>query len=374
MAAQPVAERVRRYREREKFKEHVSELLLSLQNSSIRPGVSLERACFATVRGALIPGQWRSTDNYVSDRYPDDDITHIVLRSAVNPSMTTDSTMAAILMEVVADFVASLAPMSAVAPLFASAVQVNLNGLHTVRVPHRLGPININDVPWIAEGGAIPVPSIPLAADITLGPMKKMAAIIPFTRELAESGNAEQIFTTLLRETAARQLDSTVFSNQPATAARPAGILDGVTPLTATAGGGDTAMTGDLAALANAIGTVTTGLAYIAHPNQANSIRLRKGALWPADIPVWPTLGVAPGTVIALDPSALMTAFGPNPEFSTSKHTMVQLQTTPTNDPLAGAPTRSLFQTDSVGLRLLLDAAYLWRMAGAVAWVNNATW
>jgi hypothetical protein len=361
------AERQKRFRERQKLKEHVSELLTSLQSSGENPGRALERACFATIRGALIPNEWRNIENFAADRWADD-LTPLVLRAASAPSMTTDSAMQGILQEVVADFVASLAPMSAAARLFAEAVSVSLDGIHTIKLPQRSGPINLADVPWIAEGAGIPVPMIPTDTSITLGPTKKLASIVAFTRELAERSNAEAIFTTLLRETAALQLDTSVFSNQAATAARPAGILAGVSALP-----GSAVMDDDLGKLANAIGTVTTGLAYIAHPNQANAIRLRKGATWPADIPLWPTIGVAPGTVIALDPAALMTAFGGAPTFDTSQHAMLQLNNPVTENTLV-SPTRSLFQTDSRALRLLLDAAYGWRMDKAVAWVTGTTW
>jgi hypothetical protein len=96
---------------------------------------------------------------------------------------------------------------------------------------------------------------------------------------------------------------------------------------------------------------------------------------------VWPTLGVAAGTVIALDPAAFASAFGPDPEISSSTETLVHLEdTTPAQIGTAGspnvvaAPTRSLFQTDAIAVRLILRCAWTWRVPGAVSWIQNATW
>jgi hypothetical protein len=352
------AVRQRRHRERVK---HRTKEFFGTQNQL---GMYLERACFACVCKALIPREPQDYQSFVEKHWPEDDITPYVTRAAVPPAMTSDVTMGALLTEVVADFVASLAPVSAAANLFANAVHVTLDGAYTVRLPRRSGPIDVNDVAWVPEGGAIPVPVLALE-NVVIGPVKKMAAIIPFSRELAEKGNAEEIFTMVLRETAGLQLDTTVFSDQAATAARPAGILNGITPLTPTTPGSDTVMNTDLGKLAGAIGGATTGLAYVGHPNQVNAIRLRYGNNWSADIPLWPTLGVAAGTVIALDPAAVATAYGPDPSFDTTSHAMLQTGDT---------DIRSLFQTDSIALRLLLEAAYGARQAGAVAWMQNVNW
>jgi hypothetical protein len=362
------AAKQKKYRERVKHRTKITEFL----GTENQLGMYLERACFACVSKALIPTEPQSYQEFIEKHWPDDDITPYVTRAVVPPAMTSDVTMGALLTEVLADFVASLAPISASANLFANAVHVTLDGAYTVRLPRRSGPIDVNDVAWIAEGGAIPVPVLSLE-NVVIGPVKKMAAIIPYTRELAEKTNAEEVFTRVLRETAALQLDATAFSNQAATPARPAGILNGIAPLT-PAGAGDTTMITDLGKLAGAIGTVTSGLAYVAHPNQVNAIRLRYGATWSADIPLWPTLGVAAGTVIALDPAAFATAYGPDPSFDTTDKALIQTNDNPTTNVMASGPTLSLFQADMVALRLLLEAAWNWRLAGAVAWMQNVTW
>jgi hypothetical protein len=351
------AERQRRYRSRQRLKQ-------ASQDDPVR---AFERAAFAMARSS----GGASPDNFIKSHWPTDDISLLVLRAAVTPAMTTDASMAPLLQNVTGDFVTSLATYSAAAQLFAQATQVNLDGISSVLMPQRSGPIDANKVPWVVEGGPLPVAQFALSNTVVLGPVKKMACLLVTTAELAMRSNAEEVFSLMLRETAALQLDTSVFSTTAATTAKPAGILNGITPLTAAVGGGETAMLTDLAVLAAAVGAKTTGLAYIAHPAQASAISVRRGTLF--DLPVWPTLGVAPGTVIALDPAALATAYGAVPQLQTSDQAVVLLEDAPAANPF-GAPTRSLFQTDCIALRLLLDVAYAWRMPGACAFMTGVTW
>ena len=200
-----------------------------------------------------------------------------------------------------------------------------------------------------------------------------MGVIVAFTNELMLGSAAETVFSTLLREACAMQLDASVFSNVAATAARPAGILNGVAPLAAAPAGDETAMANDLVKLAAAIGPVTSGLVYVAHPAQASAMKIRRGANF-VDVPIWPTISVAAGVVDALDPAAFASAFGAEPQIEASKgDPMLLLDDAPGSNPMAG-PTSSLFQSDMVSLKLKLDAAWVWRTAGAVAWIANTTW
>ena len=75
----------------------------------------------------------------------------------------------------------------------------------------------------------------------------------------------------------------------------------------------------DLSALAAAIAPVTSGLAFVMNPKQANAVRLRRGTTWPADVPVWSSIGVAAGNVVALDPAAIVSAFDAAPEIRASR-------------------------------------------------------
>jgi hypothetical protein len=206
------------------------------------------------------------------------------------------------------------------------------------------------------------------------------------TRELATYSAGETVITQMLRESAAVALDASIFSTTAASTARPAGILAGIAGKTATGGGGDTAMLADLELLSAAIADATAGLAFVCHPKQANSIKLRRGKLLPDDIQVWATIGVAAGTVICLDPQAFVSAFSAEPEIKVATQTLIHMDDTtplavgtPGIPPTVAAPLRSTFQTDTLAIKLVLRAAWGWRVPvpgppTPVAWLQNATW
>jgi len=339
-----------------------------------RPSVYLMRSAYAAAYHASRYPNTRSAEAVAYDRWGNDGFTAAILTRAASVPATVGSSAWAgeFSHTVTGDFIASLAPISAAAKLLEAAPRVSLDGVYQVNFPRRLGAINPTSVPWVGEGAPVPVLQFVLSSAV-LGPARKLAAIAVMTRELVESSSGEQVIGTLLRENAAVSLDTTMFSNQAATAAAPAGILNGVAPLTAAPNGDDQAMFTDLSKLAAAISGVTSGLAYVAHPDQANAIRLRRGTTWPPEVPVWPTICVPAGTVIALDPMAFASAFGDQPEVTSSKEALLQMESAPGSDPMAG-PTTSVWQQDMISTKILIDAAWAWRVSGAVAWVQNTTW
>ena len=72
----------------------------------------------------------------------------------------------------------------------------------------------------------------------TLGPAGKFATIVVLTAELAKASRRREVFEALLREDAGVSLDAAVFSDEAATDEHVAGLLNGVTPITAATGGG----------------------------------------------------------------------------------------------------------------------------------------
>ena len=83
--------------------------------------------------------------------------------------------------------------------------------------------------------------------------MRKLAVITGASRELIEQSDAEAAIDLLLREAAAVSLDASLFSDTAADDSRPAGILAGVSPLTASSATDKTAaMLDGVTALAGA--------------------------------------------------------------------------------------------------------------------------
>src|SRR5262249_38731252 len=104
-----------------------------------------------------------------------------------------------------------------------------------------------------------------------------------------------------------------------------------------------------------------------------SAIRIRRGATFPADIDLWPTLGVSPGTVIAIDPAAFVSGFGSTPEIEKSENVTLLMDSAPGQNLMAG-PTRGMFQTDCIATKLRLRAAWCMRQPAAVAYVTGTTW
>jgi hypothetical protein len=303
-----------------------------------------------------------------------DDTTEIILRAATTPATIAAPGWAGSLARAATgDFVASLAPISAGAKLLEQAVRVTLDGYLQINIPQRVGAITPGQVAWVAEGKSIPVVQFALGSK-ALGPVKKLAGIAVVSRELAESSAATEVIAQVLRENTAMSLDASLFSNAPATTASPAGILNGVVALTAATGGGETAMMADLAALAAAISGATANLAFAANPAQAHRIRLSRGTTFPPEVQVWASIAIPAGTVIALDPAAFCSGFGSVPEEISSTVAMLNMNTAPPDDPLAGPRTQSMWQVECIATLLMLRCAWTWRVDGAVAYVQGTTW
>jgi hypothetical protein len=243
-----------------------------------------------------------------------------------------------------------------------------------VDFPRRAAPPDAADVQWVGETQPIRVEQFDLDS-VQLGPPRKLACISCCTTELVRTSSGESVLTTLLRESAAMALDASVFSNQTATADRPAGLLLGVTPITAATGGDDAAMMADLSALAAQVGQASSGLAFVAHARQANVIRIRRGSQWPGDVPVWPTIAIPPGRVIALSPETFVSAFGSEPRIDASRETLIHTDTapaqigTPGSPNVVAAPTRSMWQSDTIAVKLTLKCA--WALRGGFNQIGN---
>ena len=130
-----------------------------------------------------------------------------------------------------------MASLGAAARLFADAPKVALGANSTVALPTRASAVSDADAAWVDEAAPAPVKQYGAAAGVVLGPAKKLVSITSVTRELSEASDFEAIIDTILREAVAIFSTPSVFTNAAASAARPAGILVGISPLSATAAG-----------------------------------------------------------------------------------------------------------------------------------------
>jgi hypothetical protein len=83
--------------------------------------------------------------------------------------------------------------------------------------------------------------------------------------------------------------------------------------------------------------------------------------------------------LIAIRNSDFCTALGDAPEFMVSEEATVHMEDTTPLEIVAGTPTtadpvRSFFQTGTIGVRMMMDVAWIMRRTGVVQFLNTTTW
>jgi hypothetical protein len=261
--------------------------------------------------------------------------------------------------------------------LFAGSLQIDLGGITSVSVPHIAPqPLTV----FIGEGQPMPLLNYTIGKT-TVGPMKKILFGIAVSREVNEStpGTAAVVLGEAMNAHASRSLDAVAFGTAAATANQPAGLLNGVTPLTASTQTAtlDAAIE-DVAALAGAIAAAnidSTNMVLVAAPRQAAVLRLL-----PAEQPyqVHSSLALADKTVCGFAPAAIGAAFA-EPELTSSLSAAVHMED---SLPLAlvgsagvvATPQRGVFQTDCIAIKCRARACWAVVAPGGAQMITNTSW
>lgn len=343
----------------------------------------------------------RSPQEIMVSRYGEDEavktVLDVVTRAASVPATTTQTGWAAELVQTAfVDFMDSLLPKSVYAQLRDRGGRFGFGRNGIVTLPSRNVGTSIAGS-FVAQGNAIPVRQAAFNA-ITLNP-KKMAVITTFTREIAEHStpSIEAVLKQAMEEDTTVAVDTILLDNVAASPVRPAGLRNGVSAITPTVGGGFNALVIDIKALVGALITASNGNlrqpVFIMNPVQALSISLTQNAggdfPFAAGIerqtlngyPVITSSTVPVGTVYLIDAADFFTATGDEPRFDVSDQATLHMEdTSPTQIGTAGtpnavaAPVRSMFQTDSLALRMIIDMNWAMRRSGVVAVVTGVTW
>lgn len=297
---------------------------------------------------------------HAANRWPNDNDVQLVLRAASPPA---DMTSAAALVQVVLAILPLLRSFSGAAALFADALKVPL-GRGAVVVPN-IGAVAVG---FVADGAPKPVLQ-GVSTSSRLDP-HKIAGITALSSELYQQGAIEPLMRQMLGESAGPALDAVVFSNQAATAAHPAGLLNGITPITATAAGSE-AFLGDIEALGTAVGPVAGAgrIKFIVSPGKAASAQYRIFGINPED---WiPSSAVPAGTIIAVATNAVVSAMGA-PEFESSVEATLTMDTAPGAFPAGNVS--SMWQTASIGVKMHFPVTWALRSPTGVATIANVNW
>lgn len=325
--------------------------------------------------------------------YGNDEATGIIVKAAVAPATTTTSGWAAELVNTaMTEFLETLRPMS-VYPELAAAGGGRLSfgpNQGAIKIPARAPTPSIGGS-FIGEGAPIPVRRLALTS-ATLSP-KKLGVITTFTREIARYSTPaiEGILRNEILADTAITLDSILLDNVAGDAIRPAGLLNGVTAITATTGGGQAAILADIRKLRAPFDAANNGTNLVLLMNPAQEVGLAltpaaDGQLgWTSAVlsryKIITSTAIPVGRVIMVNAGDFVTATGDVPEFEMSNEATLHMED---SAPLAigtagspatvAAPVRSLFQTATMGLRMLMDVSWALRRPGSVAWIDGVTW
>jgi capsid protein len=346
---------------------------------------SLARACIAIGQRTHsgVPGMSGASPLLPNDilrarGWDDDRVAKLVIRAATSPATTTTTGWAAELATVAMAFLASLRPMSAGADLLGQCLSLSFGAAAQIRLP-TINPAGA--ATFVSEGQPIRVSQLPTTAGPTME-RYKLAGIVELTSEMMEHSDAERIVTQALIDSTGPGLDAALFSNAAAVPGlRPAGILNGATSITAsTATSKVDAMDDDLCGLVEIVAPYVgnNGVAFICAPPQATRIALRAER---TPFPVLASGALAAKTVICVATNAIASALEPVQIDEGKSVLLHEEDTTPLPISVPGtpaatvaSPTRSLWQTDSVALRLRLPLSWLVRDVRAVSFVTNTKW
>jgi HK97 family phage major capsid protein len=368
----------------------------------------------------------KAYDEVMGERYKgqkDLETVRQVQKSQVLPANTYTAGWAAELVQNdVRGFLQLLATTSMAAALATRSFQQSFDGFGSVSIPFRKArAAATNDMggAFVGEGGAIPLGRI----DIGSNKMEryKLGVISTFTKELQERStpSIEALLREAILEDTSIRLDGVVFGSGAAVAGvQPAGLFNGVTPITGATGGGPDAVIADLKALAQALAPAGKVASIVVFMNDQDALSLGlmqnalgeimfttvdQGRVLSFNIVV--SENQPKGTIKGLVAANIATAFD-LPEFDVNDvATIVEANAdaTPptmanggasgavgtanqvprnggimvegtTGAAAAGYTARSLWQTYSTGIRTIVPASWGMIRAGSAASVDNLSW
>jgi HK97 family phage major capsid protein len=344
----------------------------------------------------------KSHDEVRTALYGEDDATKAYVDYTTKAASSAANTAVAgwaaeLIQQVYTDFMQLLVPSSVLPRLSTLGLALTFGRAGRIIIPTRnLTPSLAGS--FVGEGQPIPVRQGAFTSQ-TLVP-KKLAVISTWTREMDEHSAPaiEGLLRDAIQIDTSIALDTVLLDANPATAIRPAGLRNGVAGLTATAGGGFNALVGDIKQTTGALLTTNAGHirsgVLIMKPQQILSIgltqppaaatglfpfaqevaggRLRSfGLIDSGNVPL--------GTILALDAADFVSVGSEAPRFEVSDQATLHMEDTSPADITGGTPSpaipvKSMFQTDSIALRLVWPMNWTLRRPGMVSWISGVTW
>lgn len=347
------------------------------------------------VRRALVHGvalhTGASLEAVLARHYPDrDEATELAVLKAAAPLATT--TTSGFVQELVqttwAAFLDTLKGKSVYPELRARGFGVSFDAAGTAYLPQRTG--SGANGSFFAEGSPIRVGRITVAAPTFTS--RKMGVIIPFSREAAKRStpDLEAVLRRAIIDDTAATLDPILLDATAGDTVRPAGLLYGLSAVASGYGGADyVAVKEDFKALLQPFidANAADGITVIMNPKQGLAISLMDG---PANNSGWfnairdrvtivESTHATAGRLIALRNEDFATALGDMPQFEISNQATIHMEDTSPAEivatgPTAAAPVRSFWQTDSAGIRMVMDISWKMARSGMVQWIDSTSY
>jgi HK97 family phage major capsid protein len=340
----------------------------------------------------------------LKQEYGDDEPTRAVLsvitKAAAIPADTVTSGWAdKLVVTSIQDFFDALMPNSVYPPLAAKGGKFSFGRAGIVTMPTRSSTPTIAGS-FVAQGAPIPVRQGAFAS-ISFTP-KKMGVISTMTRDIAEHSTPaiDALIRQAIIEDTNVAIDSILLDATAADTTRPAGLRNGVAATTATAGGAIAALIGDIRGLTSALITGTKGNlrspVWIMNPGDVLAASLLQATAGGGEFPFkdelsrgmlqgYPVIqssNVASDLMLLVDAADFISVTGDTPRFDVSDQATLHMEDTTPLQIATGAqgsgvlatPTRSLWQTDTIGIRMMLDINWGLRRTGVIAWTQTMTW
>jgi HK97 family phage prohead protease/HK97 family phage major capsid protein len=328
-------------------------------------------------------------EDVLRQHYQDDEGTAIVTRAAVAGATTTGAGWAIDLVQLAqGEFVNLLYPSSVFPKLSQMGTALNFGpNAGAIKIPSRTATPSIGGT-FVAESQPIPVRRFGTTS-ITLYP-HKVGGISVYSREIAAYSNPaiEALIRDSIVNDTSINIDGVLLDNVAVSTTRPAGLTNGVSTLTATAGGGYAAFLGDLNKLTAPFYAANAGrkLALLMNPQQRQQLVYAPG---PAGAPfgwavqfedmftVVASTSIAAGSAYMID-TVDFVSVADAPEFIVSEEATLHMEdTTPLNigtagtPPVVAAPVQSMFQTAQIAIRMTANVSWAMRRSGMVQFIGS---
>jgi hypothetical protein len=208
-----------------------------------RASEHLYRAAAAHVRSFVTN---TSAERAAKDLFGTDEATELILKASTGAAKTTTSGWADTLAhQAIDDSTAAMTSLSAATDVISRGTKVNCDSFASIRFPGRsMSAADAGN--WVAEGAPIPNRAQAFTSGVVLTPQKtgRPGHLHQRTGRLVEHRGHKPRPRLRSRRPGPRRRPT---GNAGRRRIKPVGILNGVTPITATAGGSSAAMVTDIA-------------------------------------------------------------------------------------------------------------------------------